>query len=146
MLGIMQTGSITAPPNPILTASHPGAVWARPGLGRDAEPVTPPMPVRRLFGDAEGLFQRRRAGGGAAADAEAHEDRRRAPSLRPAKRVFATSAYLSQVMGQIDDSPPAPKTPHRQGVAAYPSLALSVEVFAPGVAASSSGHVIDLLA
>lgn len=140
---MMQTGLITAPHFP-LAAAPLSVAAARPGHGHAAEPVLPPVPVRRLLGDAEGLLERRRASRGA--DARVREDRRAAVPRPWGGRVFATSAYLSQVMAQGLDPLPAPGTPHRQGVAAYPSLTLSVDVFRTGDHPVSGGHVIDLLA
>ncbi len=119
----------------------------RPGHLRTAEPVppVPPVPpVVKLFGDAEGLLGRRRAGLGT--DGETRQDRRTAVPRPLSGHVFATSAYVSQAMAQDLDPQPEPATPHRQGVAAYPSLTLDVEVFAPGDPASSSVHIVDFLA
>ncbi len=138
---MMQTGLITAPHLPLAAAPYSLAA-ARPGHLRAAEPVPPP--VRRLFVDAEGLLERRRTGRGA--DAQTREDGHAAVPPPRGGRVFATSAYLSQVMAQGHDPLPEPRTPHRHGVAAYASLTLSVDAFRTGEPPVSVSHVIDLLA
>lgn len=139
----MQAGLISASHLPPAAAPFALAA-ARSGHRSTAEPVVPTLPVRKLFGDAEGHIERRRAGLGT--DFQTREDRRAGVPRRWTGRVFATSAYLSQAMAQGLDPLPEPRTPHRQGVAAYPSLTLSADIFPAGDRPALGGHLIDLLA
>ncbi len=131
----------TTDPHLVPSAPQQVAVATHAGPVRAAEPVVPPAAVGPRRGAAAGLIERRRP------------DRGGEPPRRPLGRtlpvgpgpVRGSSPYLSQLLAQTHS--PAPKTPHRLGVAAYPSLASSVEVIsAVGLLVPAGAHAIDLFA
>ncbi len=123
-------------PQQVAVATHAGPV-------RAAEPVVPPAAAGPRRGQTAGLNERRRP------DRGGEPPRRllgRTLSVGPGP-VRGSSAYLSQLLAQTHSPPPAPTTPHRLGVSAYPSLASSVEVIsAVGLLVPAGAHAIDLFA